>query len=321
MIERTFIHQGIKRIELEEYLRGELEKAGFTKSSVVKTPMVTRIVVNVTRPGLAIGKSGQNIRHLTETIEKRFGIDNPQLEIKEITSPELDAAAVANKMKALIERGFSWRSVTYRTLRDVVNANAQGVEILLSGKLAGKGGRKRKQRVSQGYMKKVGDQVKLVDFAKKTAYPKAGAIGIKVRIVRPGTVFPDKVDIADYFKKDKAEEKTEVAEVKKEVSKEVKGKKAPAKIEEKAGVKKEDVRKEKAPEKKGEKVEKKAAEKKTEPKTEAKEEVKKEGKKEKVEKGEKKKSGETESGKESKKTEKKNDVKKDEKKGSEKKVK
>ena len=69
MIEKTFIEQGIKRSQLEEYLRKELEKAGFTKSDVVKTPLVTRIIVNVTRPGLAIGKSGQNIRQLTEMIE------------------------------------------------------------------------------------------------------------------------------------------------------------------------------------------------------------------------------------------------------------
>ncbi len=311
MIERTFIEQGIKRIELEEYLRGELEKAGFTKSDVVKTPLVTRIVVNVTRPGLAIGKSGQNIRQLTETIQTRFGIDNPQLEIREITTPELDAAAVANKMKALIERGFSWRSVTYRTLRDIVNAKAQGVEILLSGKLAGKGGRKRKQRVSQGYMKKVGDQAKLVDFAKKTAYPKAGAIGIKIRIVRPDTVFPDKVDIADYFKKEEVEEKTEVTEVKKDVKKEVKT--------EKTAEKKEDVKKE-AP---AEKKEEKAAEKKSEKKTEAKKDDKKEVKKEESgsKMAEKKKSGKKDSEKESKKSEKKEDVKKDKKKDAEKKEK
>ena len=56
MIERTFIKQGIKKIEMEDYLKKELEKAGFTKLEIVKTPLVTRIVLNVTKPGLAIGK-------------------------------------------------------------------------------------------------------------------------------------------------------------------------------------------------------------------------------------------------------------------------
>ncbi|MBS3063142.1 MAG: 30S ribosomal protein S3 [Candidatus Diapherotrites archaeon] len=206
MIERIFVEQGIKRMELEQYLKKELDKAGFTKAEVLKTPLVTRIVVNVTRPGLAIGKSGANIRTLTETLGKRFGIENPQLEIKEITQPALDAQAMADKIKSLIERGYSWRSVAYRTLRDIMEASAQGVEIIVSGKITGKGGRKKQQRIAEGYMKKVGDQVKLVDYAKAAAYPKVGAIGIKVRIVHPDTVFPDKVSISEILKKKAAGE-------------------------------------------------------------------------------------------------------------------
>ncbi len=201
MIERIFIEQGIKRIELEAYLKKELDKAGFTKAEIAKTPLVTRIVVNVTRPGLAIGKSGANIKNLTEVLAKRFGIENPQLEIKEIVKPELDAQAVADKIKSLIERGFSWRSIVYRSLREIMDAQAQGAEIIVSGKITGKGGRKKKARIAEGYMKKVGDQVKLVDYAKAAAYPKVGAIGIKVRIVHPDTVFPDKINLSEILRK------------------------------------------------------------------------------------------------------------------------
>src|SRR3989344_2475938 len=103
MIERHFIEQGIKRVELDEYLAKEMDKAGFTKSEIVKTPLVTRIIVNVVKPGLAIGKSGANIQKLTETIGKKFGIENPQLEIKEIVVPELDAKAMVNRIRGLIE--------------------------------------------------------------------------------------------------------------------------------------------------------------------------------------------------------------------------
>ncbi|MBN2127030.1 MAG: 30S ribosomal protein S3 [Candidatus Diapherotrites archaeon] len=195
MIEKTFLKQSLKRVELEDYLKKELEKAGFTKSEIVKTPLVTRIVVNVTRPGLAIGKAGANIKQITTTIHERFGIENPQLEIKEITVPELDAQAVANKIKSLIESGYSWRSVVFKIVKQITDKNAQGVEIVVSGKLAGKSGRKRKQRIASGYMKKVGYQTKFVDYGKASAYPKVGAIGIKVRIVKPDTVFPDKINI------------------------------------------------------------------------------------------------------------------------------
>ncbi len=190
-----FVKQGLKKVQLHQYLKKELGRAGFTGFEMVKTPLVTRIIVNVSRPGLAIGKGGQNIRTLTETIAKVYGVDNPQLEIKEIPTPDLDAKSVADKMKNMIERGFAWRSVAFRTLQDIERAGAQGMEIVLSGKLAGKGGRKRQVRFAKGYMKKVGDQVSLVDEAKVTTYPKVGAIGVIIRIIRPGVFFPDKADV------------------------------------------------------------------------------------------------------------------------------
>lgn len=206
MIEKHFVKQAIKKVQLHQYLKQELNRAGFTGFEMVKTPLVTRIMVNVSRPGLAIGKGGQNIRTLTETISKVYGVENPQLEIKEIPTPDLDAKSVADKMKASIERGFAWRSVSFRTIQDIERAGAQGLEIILSGKLAGKGGRKRKVRFVKGYMKKVGDQTKLVDEAKVTTYPKVGAIGVTIRIIRPGVFFPDKIDLKETFKerKDKA---------------------------------------------------------------------------------------------------------------------
>ncbi|MAG18035.1 MAG: 30S ribosomal protein S3 [Candidatus Diapherotrites archaeon] len=307
MIEKYFIEQGLKKLELDDYLSKELDRAGFTKSEIVKTPLVTRIVVNVTRPGLAIGKSGSNITQLTETIGSRFGIDNPQLEIREIESPELDAQAVANKMKALIERGFSWRSIVFKSVNETQKSGAQGLEIILSGKITGKAGRKRKQRIAYGYLKKVGEQAKLVDYGKADAYPKVGAIGIKVKIVHPDTVFPDKEKITDYIKtkeevveetteeKETKSEKEEVKETKEKTEKKPakeekteespKGKEKPVKEkkevkEEKKEVKKEKVATEVSPE--GEKKEEPKKEE-TKEKKEAKEESKAETKEEKDE--------------------------------------
>lgn len=217
MIERIFIEQGLKKIELENYMKQQLEKAGFTHLDIVKTPLVTRIVLNVTRPGLAIGKGGQAIRQLTKEIEEKFGISNPQIEIKEITNPNLDAKATVDRIVALLERGFSWRSIAFKTVKDIMAAGAQGCELILSGKLTGKGGRKRKQRIAEGYMKKVGNQIKYVDYAKRSAYPKAGAIGIKLRIIRPDVKFPDKFDVKEAIAKQK-EPKPEALKAKEEVS-------------------------------------------------------------------------------------------------------
>ncbi len=303
MIERIFIEQGMKKIQLEEYMKKNLNRAGFTGLQMVKTPLVTRIVLRVARPGLAIGKGGQNIRTLTEEIGKRFGIDNPQIEIQDIKTPALDSRATVDKMVELIERGYSWKSVVFKTTRDIKEAGAQGVEMLLKGKLSGKGGRKRKHRVIDGYMKKAGDQVKLVDTAKASAYPKAGAIGITLSIIRPEIVFPDKVNIAAIIKERKNAEKAaiekataeaEKAEAKKETSEEKETKEKAVEVKEKT--KKEDKekkdekaaagKKEKASEKKSEKKEKTKSGKEHEKKKKEEKAVKKPG--EKHGKGEKK---------------------------------
>jgi small subunit ribosomal protein S3 len=250
MIERAFIQQNLKKIELEQFIKRQIDRAGFTKLDIVKTPLVTRIIINVTHPGLAIGKSGQNIKRLTLEIAEKFGIENPQLEIQEIKVPELDAKAMVDKIKTLIERGYSWRSIAFRTVQDISSKGAQGVELVLSGALGGKGERKRQQRIATGYMKKTGDQVKLVDFAKITSYPKYGAIGIKLRIVHPDTVFPDKINIREILnpkiaepEKEEKKEESQKAEEEKPLGLEVEKIKEEEKTEH-AGKKEQEAKKE-----------------------------------------------------------------------------
>jgi len=308
MIERVFISQGMKRIRLEDYFKKELTRAGFTGMKMHKTPLVTRIVLHVAKPGLAIGKKGKTIRTLTEDLTSKFGIENPQIEIQQIEKPELDAKAMVDKIKMLLSRGYSWRSVAFRSVEDVMNAGAQGVELVFKGKLAGKGGRKRKERIAKGYMKKAGGQSNLVDYAKGDAYPKAGAIGIKLRIIRPGIVFPDKINIREFIAKIKGEDKTEKVEEKTEKPVE---EEKPEVVEEKKEVK------EKKDDKKGEKGGKEEKESKAEKKEKTeKKSVKKE---EKAEKKPAKKEAKKEEKKVSEKKEKKAEAKEGEKEVKEKK--
>jgi len=195
MIERTFIQKNFNKMELEDYLTKKLDRAGFSHMEIIKTPLVTRIVLHVAKPGFAIGKGGSTIKTLTDIIANKYKIDNPQIEIQEVKHPNLNAKILAERMASMVNREFQWRSVAYKTVKDVVDAGAQGVELVVKGKLSGKGGRKRKVRIAYGYMKKLGAQTKMVDYAKAAAYPKAGAIGIRLRIIHPDVIFPDKVDI------------------------------------------------------------------------------------------------------------------------------
>jgi len=232
MIERTFIVKNMNKMELENYLDTKLERAGFCGIDIIKTPLVTRIVLHVAKPGLAIGKGGATIKELTAKIASDYNIDNPQIEISEIKNPNLNSRILAKKMASMIERGYSWRSVSYRMIKDIMDSGAQGVELIVKGKLSGKGGRKRQQRVAIGYLKKRGHQSKYVDKFKAAAYPKAGAIGITLSIIHPEVIFPDKIDVNEVLAATRA-----VAAEKKEQEE---AKEAETKIEEPTEDKKEE---------------------------------------------------------------------------------
>ncbi|MEM4662578.1 MAG: 30S ribosomal protein S3 [Candidatus Diapherotrites archaeon] len=210
MIEKHFIQQSLKKIMLEKYLEPELKAAGFIGVDVIKTPIATRVIVTVTKPGLAIGRKGKSIRNITKDLEEKFGYENPQIEVQALSNPELNAKACVDRITTLIERGYSWRSVVYRVVEDAMAAGAQGIEVVLQGVLAGKGNRAKHERIAKGYMKKAGEQAHLVDYAKGVAVPKIGAIGVKVRIIKPDVVFPDKRKITEIIgvKKEEEGEKT-----------------------------------------------------------------------------------------------------------------
>lgn len=191
-VEEKFIEDSITRYRVSKFLESELDRAGFSRVSIQRTPMVTRIAVEVTNPGRVIGKRGKSIQELTEAIQREFKIDNPQISVVESTNQNLQPRLVAKKICKYIEMGKKVRAILHAGLRDIMRSGALGAEIVASGKIAAKGGRSKSFRVMSGYIPKAGEPARQVARAHVTAYPKSGAIGVLVRIVLPGTVFPDK---------------------------------------------------------------------------------------------------------------------------------
>ena len=79
--ERKFIEENTKRSLIKKFLLKEIEGAGFGGMSIQRTPIGTRVNILVERPGMVIGKGGGKIKSLTQTIQERFNVDNPQIEI------------------------------------------------------------------------------------------------------------------------------------------------------------------------------------------------------------------------------------------------
>lgn len=192
-IEEKFIEDSIIRYRVSKFLENELDRAGFSRVDIQRTPMVTRIAVEVTNPGRVIGKRGKSIQDLTEALTKEFKIENPQISVVESSDENLKPRLVAKKICRFIEMGKKIRAILHASLRDIMNAGALGAEIVASGKMAAKGGRSKSFRLMAGYIPKAGEPSRLVTSSHVTAYPKSGAIGVLVRIVLPGTEFPDKV--------------------------------------------------------------------------------------------------------------------------------
>jgi small subunit ribosomal protein S3 len=191
-IEDKFIENAIVKLNISKYLQKELIRAGFSRVEIQKTPVLTRITVYVLNPGRVIGRAGHTIDLLTETIKKEFKVQNPQINVMEVENKMLEPLLVARDIAEKFERGLNARKIIQMSLRSIMENGALGAEIIASGKLAAKGARAKTIRKSIGYIPKAGNVTELVRDAHATSYPKYGAIGVRVRIVPPGTVFPDR---------------------------------------------------------------------------------------------------------------------------------
>ncbi len=198
MIERKFVKQNINEFQIKEFIISTIRNAGHSKTQLKKTPMGDKVVIDVARPGLIVGQKGQNIKALTVQLKKKFGLKNPQIEINEVANINLDAQIVADRIASALERFGSQRfkGIMHKALEHTLSSGALGAEILLSGKIPSS--RAKTWRVYSGYLKKCGDiAITDVKSAQSQALLKTGIVGIKVKIMTPDTVLPDKIKILD----------------------------------------------------------------------------------------------------------------------------
>lgn len=235
MIEREFVKQKKKEYQIQEFITNSLRNVGHSHTKMQKTPLGEKITVFASRPGLVVGREGQNIKKLTIDLKKKFKLENPQIEISEVENVNLDATIVAERIASSLERfGISkFKGVGHKVMTDVIGAGALGIEILISGKVPSS--RAKVWRFYQGYLKKCGDvAVSGVDTSYATAHLKTGAIGIQVRIMPPDVRLPDKVELTEEVEEVIEEVKEgEKEETKEEAPKEEKTEAKPENKEEK----------------------------------------------------------------------------------------
>jgi small subunit ribosomal protein S3 len=193
---KYFITESIKKTEIDEFLQRKLERAGYGGVTISKTPLGTHIVVYAMRPGLVIGRGGETIRELASILEEKFKVANPQISVSEIEIPELNAYVVASRVASALQRGVHFRRAGFWSLNQVMEAGALGAEIVISGKLRTE--RARYEKFRAGYLVKCGDpSLKYMQKAEVHVQLKPGIFGVRVRIMPPDTIFPDKIKIVE----------------------------------------------------------------------------------------------------------------------------
>lgn len=198
MIERELLNQNKKEFIIKEFVAETLSKVGLSDIKLQKTPLGEKIVINASRPGLVVGRKGQNIKKLSDDVKKKFKLENPQIEIEEVEAPNLDPVIIAERIANSLERfGLTrFKGVGHKAMEDVMLAGALGVEIIISGKVPSS--RAKSWRFYAGYLKKSGDaSISGVRKAVKVAKLKTGIIGIKVSIMPPDIKLPDRIKLVE----------------------------------------------------------------------------------------------------------------------------
>ncbi len=196
MIEREFIKSKLKEYNMRRSIESLIHnRAGVGSITFEKTPLGEKIIIDAVKPGLVIGHGGETIKKITEEMKTAFKLENPQIEVREITIPSLNALVIArtiaNELETFGPKRF--KPLAYRSLTRIMKAGAMGCEIKITGKIPSK--RAKPWRFYVGYMKKCGYVAQnLVDYAVRIANTKAGTVGVKVKIMHPNTPLPDKVE-------------------------------------------------------------------------------------------------------------------------------
>jgi len=283
MIERKFVAQKLKELQIQKYVVQQLGKIGHSKIEIKRTPLGEKIIIYSSRPGIIVGRKGENIRKLTTALKNKFKLENPQIEIGDVPNPLLDPSAVADRIAFTLERygAKRFKFTGYDTLKQMLAAGAIGAEVVISGKVPSS--RAKTWRFYGGYLKKSGDvAVSQVLKAKTIAVLKSGVIGIQVAIMPPDVKLPDKIIIYDkdvHAEVSEGAEEVEQKEEKKPKKKAAKKKERKKKAATKEEAPKEESQSKEAPKEVTEKKEP-AVEKPSEQKEAPKEEVPTEEKKE-----------------------------------------
>ncbi|MFA6922961.1 MAG: 30S ribosomal protein S3 [Bacteroidales bacterium] len=182
---RSFASKLVEDFKIRQYLNVRLAKAGISKIIIERTLKLITITINTARPGIIIGKGGQEVDKLKEELKKLTKKDI-QINIFEIKRPELDAVIVSSTVARQIEGRIAYRRAIKTAMASAIRMGAEGIKFVISGRVGG-------VEIARTEQYKEG-RIPLhtlradIDYHMSEAHTTYGRIGVKVWICR-GEVF------------------------------------------------------------------------------------------------------------------------------------
>ncbi|MEM6998292.1 MAG: 30S ribosomal protein S3 [Pseudomonadota bacterium] len=194
-----FLHADIK---VREYVRKKLANASVSRIQIERPAGNARVIIHTARPGIVIGKKGEDIERLRLEVSQMMGVP-AHVSVEEIRKPELDAFLVAEGVAQQIERRIMFRRAMKRAVTNTMRLGAQGIKITVGGRLNG-------AEIARSEWYREG-RVPLhtlradIDYGTAEASTTYGIIGIKVWIFKGEVFAQDQKKIEEETQKEESQ--------------------------------------------------------------------------------------------------------------------
>ena len=180
----------ITDLEVRSYIEQKLDNASVSRVVIERPAQTARITIHTARPGIVIGKKGEDVERLRGEVSRMMGVP-VHINIEEIRKPELDAYLAALNVAQQLERRVQFRRAMRRVLQNAMRLGAKGIRIRVAGRLGGadiaRSETYREGRVPLHTLRAD------IDYATAEANTTYGVIGVKVWIFK-GEVIGQKED-------------------------------------------------------------------------------------------------------------------------------
>ena len=175
-------------IKIREYLEKNLKDAGIAKVEIERNPKRCEVIIHTAKPGIIIGRGGEEITKLKQNLAKYVGEDI-QVSIVDVKNIDLNAALVAQSIAKQIENRMPFRGAQKKAIRNAMKAGAKGIKTLVSGRLNG-AEIARAEGYSEGNVPLQTIRAD-IDYGFAEALTIYGKLGVKVWIYK-GEILPSK---------------------------------------------------------------------------------------------------------------------------------